>query len=311
MLTWYGARPQVETLFDVRVADLLTFLAVQRTGSITAAAREMKVTPSQVSKAITRLEKHSGVRLLARSTRGISLTDPGRAMVDRVMTAVAALRALRKPSSTNDVLELTIAGPSYLVTHLMAVVARSHPRLYLRGLELAPAYLRAYVTENVYDIALCVGALEGRPSTWTTDEVGTIRAALLASPSVAAKLGPLPTTEERVRAFPFVVPTMAPSERFVPLDDACPLRRDERRVGHETQTIGAALEFAAQSDHLVFGPVLAARRLLQAGVLVEVPVEGWNVAEPLCVVCNGNRVLANVRKSMVRALREELPKMTS
>lgn len=299
----------MDTLFDVRVADLLTFLAVQRTGSITAAAREMRVTPSQVSKAITRLERHAGVRLLTRSTRGISLTDAGRAMVDRVIAAVAALRALRKPVSASDLLELTVAGPSYLVTHLMAVIATSHPRLYLRGLELAPAYLRAYMTENVYDVALVVGGLEGRPSTWTTDEVGQLRAVLLAAPHMAAKLGPMPTTVERVRTLPFVVPTVAPSERFVPLDDACPLRRDARIVGHETQTIGAALEFAAQSDHLVFGPVLAARRLLLAGDLVEVPVEGWNVVEPLSLICNGARVLANVRKSAVRALREAVPKM--
>ncbi len=297
----------MDSLVDVRVADLLTFLAVQRTGSITAAAREMKVTPSQVSKAISRLERHSGVRLLARSTRGISLTDSGRTMVDRVLAAIAALRALRKPQATTDVLELTVAGPSYLVTHLMAVIATSHPRLFLRGVELAPAYLRAYVTENVFDVALCVGGLEGLPATWTTDEVGHVRAALLASPAVAAKLGPSPATVARVRQRPFVVPTMAPSDRFVPLDDACPIRRDERIVGHETQTIGAALEFAAQSDHLVFGPVLAARRLIQSGVLVEVPVEGWIVSEPLCLVCNGNRVLASVRKSAVRALREALP----
>ena len=41
---------------DLRVADLLTFLAVVRSSSLTAAARERRVTPSQVSKAITRVE---------------------------------------------------------------------------------------------------------------------------------------------------------------------------------------------------------------------------------------------------------------
>jgi LysR family transcriptional regulator, regulator for bpeEF and oprC len=299
----------VDSLVDVRVADLLTFLAVQRTGSITAAAREMRVTPSQVSKAIARLERHSGVRLLARSTRGISLTEAGRLMVSRVNAAVTALRALRNAPAIGDTLELTIAGPSYLVTHLMPIVAMSHPRLHLRGLELAPAYLRAYVTENFYDIALVVGDLEGKPSTWTTDEVGQVRAELLAPPAVAAKLGPLPATPAQVRTLKFVVPTVAPSDRFVPLDDACPLRRDERIVGHETQTIGAALEFAAQTDYVVFGPLLAARRLIESGVLVPVPVQGWNVSEPLCVVCNGNRVLSNVRKSVLRALKESLPQL--
>jgi DNA-binding transcriptional LysR family regulator len=300
----------VEPLLDVRVADLLTFLAVQRTSSITAAARELRVTPSQVSKAIARLERHSGIRLLARSTRGISLTEAGRAMVGRVLTAVAALRALRKPDASANGLDLTIAGPSYLVTHLMPSIAKSHPRLQVRGLELAPAYLRAYVTENVFDAAMVVGDLEGLPPTWTKDEVGNVRAVLLASPAVAAKLAPHPTSPERLRALRWVVPTVAPSDRFVPLDDACPIRRDERLVGHETQTIGAALEFAAQTDHIVFGPIIAARRLLESGHLVEVPVTGWNVAEPLCVVCNESRVLAQVRKSILHALRDVLPKMS-
>ena len=301
----------MEALLDVRVADLLTFLAVQRTGSITAAARELRVTPSQVSKAITRLERHSGVRLLARSTRGITLTEAGRVMVGRVLTAVSALRALRKPTSAETTIELSVAGPSYLVTHLLPTIAMSHPRLHLRGLELAPAHLRAYVTENVFDIALAVGGLEGRPPAWTTDEVGTIRVALLAPPGIAAKLAPFPTTTDRVRTLPFVVPTVAASDRFVPLDDSCPLRRDERIVGHETQTIGAALEFAAQADHLVFGPVLAARRFLETNTLVEVPVVGWDVSESLSVVCNGNTVLAAVRKSLLRAVREALPRLVS
>ncbi len=270
----------------------------------------MRVTPSQVSKAISRLERHSGIRLLARSTRGITLTEPGRAMVSRVLTAITALRALRNSGTSSDALEITIAGPSYLVAHLMPSIASSYARLRLRSVELAPAHLRAFVTENMFDVALAVGGLEGRPATWTTDEVGMIRAALLAPPTVAAKLAPYPTTPERVRPLPFVAPTVASSDRFVPLDDACPLRRDERVIGHETQTIGAALEYAAQTDNVVFGPVIAARRFIETGALVEVPVAGWNVSDALHVVCNGNTVLANVRKSILRVLRETLPRMT-
>ena len=302
----------MDSLLDVRVADLLTFLAVQRTGSITAAARELRVTPSQVSKAVARLERHTKVRLLARSTRGISLTEPGRAMVGRVIQAVNALRALRPAEAAAEQgapLEITVAGPSYLVTHLLPVIANAHPRLRTRGLELPPAHLRAYVTENVFDLALAVGDIEGRPSTWLSDEVGEVRAELLGSPALAAKLGPLPASLDRVRQLPFVVPSAAPSDRFAPLDDACPLPREERRVGHETQTIGAALELAAETGHVVFGPLLAARHYIEAHRLAVIPVAGWNVTAPLCMVCNGHRVLASVRKSLLRALREHLPRM--
>lgn len=294
---------------EIRIADLKTFLAVHRSGSISSAARQLRVTPSQVSKAIARLEAHAGARLLARGARGISLTEQGHEIVPRVVAAIAAVGAVRRTKvKASEPLELTIAGPSYLVTHLAGVLAAADPRLRVRGLELSPPHLRAYLTDNVFDLALLPGKVPARPSAWTTDAVGELRMSLLGTKALAQKLAPLPATVERVRSFPFVVPLVAPSDRFAPLDDGCPLPREERRVGHEMQTIGSALELAASSDQLVFGPVIAAERLIAAGALVEIPVQGWRVAETLNVLCNGGRVLAPVRAAVLRTLRAALSK---
>jgi hypothetical protein len=88
--------------------------------------------------------------------------------------------------------------------------------------------------------------------------------------------------------------------------DDCPLPWEKRWIAHEAQTVGAALEFVSRSDHVVFCPVLAASRLLEIGALSEVPVLGWDVREPLHVVCNSDRVLARVRRTIVRAAEEML-----
>jgi DNA-binding transcriptional LysR family regulator len=291
---------------EVRIADLKTFLAVHRSGSISSAARQLRVTPSQVSKAIARLEEHAGARLLARGARGISLTEQGHEIVPRVVSAIAAVGALKRTTlKASPPLEITVAGPSYLVTHLVPLIAAADPRLKVRGLELSPPHLRAYLTDNVFDLALLPGKVPSRPSAWTTDAVGELRMSLLGTKVLAQKLAP-PTTVERLRTIPFVVPLVAPSDRFAPLDDGCPLPREERRVGHETQTIGSALELAASTQQLVFGPVIAARRLIDAGALVEIPVQGWRVSEMLNVLCNGSRVLAPVRAAVVRTLRAAL-----
>jgi DNA-binding transcriptional LysR family regulator len=93
-------------------------------------------------------------------------------------------------------------------------------------------------------------------------------------------------------------------DRFVAIGDDCPLPWEKRWIAHEAQTIGAALEFVSCTDHIVFGPILAARRFLNSGTLVEVPVLGWEVREPLHVVYNGDRVLSRVRHVLVRAARE-------
>jgi DNA-binding transcriptional LysR family regulator len=59
------------------IDDAALFLRVQALGSLSAAARERQWPVSQVSRALARLEKQAGVRLMHRSTHGLSLTDEG------------------------------------------------------------------------------------------------------------------------------------------------------------------------------------------------------------------------------------------
>lgn len=80
---------------DLRYADLLTFLAVRRSESITAAARSLRVTPSQVSKAISRLESQIGASLFKRTTRGVLLADAGKRALPHLEEIAARLRAIQ------------------------------------------------------------------------------------------------------------------------------------------------------------------------------------------------------------------------
>ena len=62
--------------------DMVTFARVVEASSFTEAARRMGASKSRVSKGIARLEKALGVRLLNRSTRGLSLTEIGAAFYE-------------------------------------------------------------------------------------------------------------------------------------------------------------------------------------------------------------------------------------
>lgn len=57
--------------------DLAFFSTLVKSGSLSAAAREFNVTPSAVSKWLAQLEARLGVRLIARNTRHLSLTQEG------------------------------------------------------------------------------------------------------------------------------------------------------------------------------------------------------------------------------------------
>jgi DNA-binding transcriptional LysR family regulator len=289
---------------ELRLADLVTLLAVQRAGTISGAARELRVTPSQVSKAISRLERHYGLRLLSRGARGVSPTPAARRMLPRIANAVEELRATNghREDRGPDV-ELAVAGPSYLIAHVLPSIVNLMPAAHVRGLELAPAYLRAYIAENVFDVALVPGGIHNRPAAWTSETVGEIRSALFARPAYVKHLGSLPLAVDRVRELPFIAPTTGGGDRFVTISDDCPLSREERIVAHEAQMVGAALELAAATNNVVYGPVLAARRFLETGALVEVPVVGWDVREPVHVLCNGYRVLSRTHAVLMRAVR--------
>jgi DNA-binding transcriptional LysR family regulator len=67
---------------------------VARLGSFSAAARELNVAPSVVTKRITRLEERVNTRLIARSTRGLTLTPAGERLLPRFLRVVAELDEL-------------------------------------------------------------------------------------------------------------------------------------------------------------------------------------------------------------------------
>lgn len=73
------------------ILDLEIFVRTADYGSISAAARALELTPAAASIALKRLETRLGIRLLARSTRSMRLTEEGRRYLESVRLALAAL----------------------------------------------------------------------------------------------------------------------------------------------------------------------------------------------------------------------------
>lgn len=77
---------------DQGLKGLEAVLAIARRGSFRAAALDLGMSNTALSHAIARLEATLGVRLFNRTTRSVSLSDAGRAFVDRIAPAVAEIR---------------------------------------------------------------------------------------------------------------------------------------------------------------------------------------------------------------------------
>src|ERR1700751_3083043 len=118
--------------------DLRTFFEVADAGGVSPAARRLGVSKSIVSRRLIRLEAELGVQLLARTTRGASLTEAGATFRDHAAQARAELDLARDTILPAGDLRgrFRIAAPlSFGPTHLapvLARLARQHPRLHLQ-----------------------------------------------------------------------------------------------------------------------------------------------------------------------------------
>jgi LysR family transcriptional activator of dmlA len=89
--------------------DVRTFVAVAQAGTLTAAAKELQLPTSTVSRALTRLERHLSVLLVRRSPRGLVLTDSGKEYLQSCRRALQTLR------HGNELIEAHRSKPSGLI----------------------------------------------------------------------------------------------------------------------------------------------------------------------------------------------------
>src|SRR3981189_2744524 len=71
-----------------RLAAMQAFVRVVETGSFSAAARALNMGQPAISKTVAQLEKRLGVRLLLRSTHGLTPTEAGQGFYQRAKRAI-------------------------------------------------------------------------------------------------------------------------------------------------------------------------------------------------------------------------------
>lgn len=118
------------------IADLEIFAKVARTGNMSAAAREMGLSPAVVSKRISLLEEKLGARLFQRSTRQLVLTDIGSGFFKRVIDILSLVEEAedfvgRGKDAPRGVLK--IAAPTYFSRRYLT---RSIPKFHAENPEI-------------------------------------------------------------------------------------------------------------------------------------------------------------------------------
>lgn len=175
-------------------AEMNVFVRVVEDGGYTAAARHCAMTPSAVSKLVSRLENRLGTRLLNRSTRRQLLTPEGAAFYERSLTILAALDEAEQEAAASSAPQGTVRvncnvdiGRLYLLPLLKAFL-RDHPGVSVE------VFLSDEVVDLISaraDVAIRSGPLKS--SNLVARRLGETRTLIVASPDYLAARG-LPKT---------------------------------------------------------------------------------------------------------------------
>jgi DNA-binding transcriptional LysR family regulator len=147
-----------------RLAAMEAFVRVVETGSFSAAAQQLRVGQPAVSKMVAQLEARVGVRLLRRSTRGLTPTEAGQSFYERAKRSIeeadeAEIAARGANASLSGELRISAAvtfARLHIVPRLGAFLAE-HPALEM---QLVLDDRNIDLIEAGIDVALRMGSLE-------------------------------------------------------------------------------------------------------------------------------------------------------
>ncbi len=171
--------------------DLALFARVATLGTLSALARERDVPVSQVSRALARIEKACGARLIHRSTHGLALTAEGQTFLHYSQRMGHTLEELegefasqaQEPSGLVRVAASTVIAQHLLLPSLTGLSQR-HPRLRV---ELQVGDQMVDMAREGIDIAIRTVAT--LPGTVVARQLGALGRALYASPAYLAGAG--------------------------------------------------------------------------------------------------------------------------
>lgn len=182
-------------------SDMAAFVRVVEAKGFSAAAPTLGLTPSAVSKLVTRLEARLGVRLLQRTTRALHLTEEGEAFYTAARRIVGEIETLESEiGNRRDVphgllrVTVSVAFATHQLAPIVAELLARHPAMQL---ELLPSDQVVDIVGEGIDVALRIGRLAD--TSFMARKIGEDKRLICAAPAYLARHGTPKRPEELAR----------------------------------------------------------------------------------------------------------------
>ncbi len=181
--------------------NIRTFVRVYELGSMSAAGRDLRISPAVTSSRISQLEEHLGVRLFQRTTRSLTPTEQGRAFYGgacQVLESVETAEAQVSEITENPRGALYVAAPLGVGRRLIApqvpAFLSEYPEVSVR---LRLSDRKVDMTTEGLDLAFFLGQPED--SNLRIRNIADVQRVLVAAPEYIATRGHPRSGDEIVR----------------------------------------------------------------------------------------------------------------
>ena len=175
-----------------RWQEMAVFVRVAESGSLSRAARELKLSQPSISRIVGTLETRLGTTLLLRTTRSISLTDAGALYLERAKSLLAEMeeaeQATRGIDSLHGVIRLAMPvlfGSRAVIPALATFLAR-HPDLRV---EMIMSDTRQNLITEGVDVAIRIGVGQLEDSTFGARKLALVERLVVAAPAYLSGRG--------------------------------------------------------------------------------------------------------------------------
>ncbi len=253
------------------VASMKVFVAVVDAGSFAAAADRLDMSRAMASKYVAMLEDHLGTRLLNRTTRRLSLTEPGLVFYERSVqiladVAEAAQVAGHMAAEPRGVLKVTMPL-SYGLHRLGPVISEYVRRFPQVKLDLSLSDRKIDLVDEGFDVAVRIGKLP--ESGLIARKLGAIQSIVVGAPAYLEQHGipEVPSDLANHVCLGYALGTGGDEWRLQGAGGLVTVRS----TGSIKADNGDILRLAAlQGAGLIFQPQFIVEEDVQAGCLVQV-----------------------------------------
>jgi len=180
------------------ISDLEIFARVARTGNMSAAGREMGLSPAVVSKRVSLLEDRLGARLFQRTTRHLALTETGEGYYRRVIDILSLLEEAhdfvsRRNTHPRGLLKVT-APTTFTRFHIAPYVSAFQERYPDIDLDFHLSDNFVDLVREGFDVAIRIGELQD--SSLVARKLAPDTRVICASPAYLKRFGTPRTVDE-------------------------------------------------------------------------------------------------------------------